>query len=74
MWEGPIVAKHVITNSEIAETLERVADLLEAQDANRYRVAAYRAAAKTIRQHQQPLSEILSKGGVEAVEALPTIG
>jgi len=68
------VAEHVITNSEIAETLERVADLLEAQDANRYRVAAYRAAAKTIRQHQQPLSEILSKGGVEAVEALPTIG
>ncbi len=68
------MAEHVISNREIAETLERVADLLEVQDANRYRVAAYRAAARTIRQHRQPLSEILSQGGVEAVETLPTIG
>jgi DNA polymerase/3'-5' exonuclease PolX len=67
------MAEHLITNPEIAETLERVADLLEAQDANRYRVAAYRSAARTIRPHRQPLSEILEQGGVEAVEALPTI-
>jgi len=63
-----------VTNEDLADVLERVADLLEAQDANRYRVRAYRAAAETIRHNETPLSEILSRGGVEAVEALPTIG
>lgn len=63
-----------ITNREIADVLERVADLLEAQDANRYRVQAYRAASATIRQHETPLAKILAEGGTEAVDALPTIG
>jgi DNA polymerase (family X) len=63
-----------LTNQEIADVLERVADLLEAQDANRYRVQAYRRAAVTIREHEQPLVELLAEGGVEAVDALPTIG
>lgn len=63
-----------ITNAEIADVLERVADLLEAQDADRYRVRAYRAAAHTIRHHDTPLCELLSRGGVEAVDALPTVG
>lgn len=63
-----------IANAEIADILERVADLLEAQDANRFRVRAYRAAAHTIRHHEVPLSEVLAGGGVEAVDALPTIG
>jgi len=65
---------HPVSNQEISEVLERVADLLEAQHANRYRVRAYRAAADTIRQHERPLAEILQEGGLEAVDALPTIG
>jgi len=71
---GPVVAEHPITNAEIADILERVADLLEAQDANRYRVRAYRAASETIRAEAVQLAEILRTGGVEAVDALPTIG
>jgi hypothetical protein len=67
-------APPAVTNGEIADVLERVAALLEAQDANRYRVRAYRAAAETIRHHPKPLVEILEEGGVEAVDALPTIG
>jgi len=63
-----------IHNTEIADVLERVADLLEAQDANRFRVRAYRAASDTIRKHPVPLARILHEGGTEAVEALPTIG
>jgi len=63
-----------IDNAEIADALERVADLLEAQDANRFRVRAYRAASETIRKHPIPLAQILREGGVEAVDALPTIG
>jgi len=72
------VAEHSIgssmSNSEIAETLDRVADLLEVQDANRYRVRAYRTAANTIRHHETQLREILLKDCLQAVQALPTIG
>lgn len=63
-----------MTNGEIADVLERVADLLEAQDANRFRVAAYRRAADSVRAQARPLGEVLGEGGVEALEALPTIG
>jgi len=63
-----------VTNLEIAEVLDRVADLLEAQDANRYRVSAYRRAAQTIRTHPTPLARVLDEGGLEALDALPTIG
>jgi hypothetical protein len=68
------VRQRTVTNADIADALERVAELLEAQDANRYRVRAYRAAAETIRRHPVALAEILEEGGVEAVDALPTIG
>jgi hypothetical protein len=68
------MAERPITNAEIADVLDRVADLLEAQEANRYRVRAYRTAAEAIRQHDTPLAQILREGGVEAVDALPTIG
>ena len=63
-----------IQNDEIADILDRVADLLEAQDANGFRVRAYRLAATTAREHPAPLAEVLAEGGLEAVEALPTIG
>jgi hypothetical protein len=68
------MAPRSITNPEIAEALDRVADLLEAQEANRYRVRAYRAAAETIRRHEISLADLVEEGGVEAVDALPTIG
>jgi hypothetical protein len=68
------MATPTVTNQEIADALERVADLLEAQDANRYRVRAYRTAADTIRRHDTPLADILAEGGIDALDALPTIG
>jgi hypothetical protein len=61
-------------NPEIADVLERVADLLEAQAANPFRVSAYRRAAETARRHPRPLVEILDEGGTKALDALPTIG
>jgi len=69
-----VTGPRAVTNQEIADVLERVADLLEAQDANRYRVAAYRRAAATVRGHAVSLIELLDEGGVEALDALPTIG
>ena len=68
------MAEHPISNLEIAEVFDRVADLLAVQDANRYRVRAYRTAAESIRHYDTPLCEILIEDGVEAIQALPTIG
>ncbi|MHC4940330.1 MAG: helix-hairpin-helix domain-containing protein [Planctomycetota bacterium] len=57
-----------ISNHEVADVLERVADLLEAQHASSFRVRAYRRGAETCRTLEQPLSE------VSKLEDLPNIG
>jgi len=62
-----------ISNDEIADTLERVADLLEAQHASPYRVRAYRTGAATVRARKEPLAERVSRGS-EPLEALRGIG
>jgi DNA uptake protein ComE-like DNA-binding protein len=61
-------------NDEIAEVLERIASLLEAQDANPHRVRAYRRAAGTARSAAQPLAELAASADEHALEALPGIG
>lgn len=62
------------SNEQIAEVLERVADLLGAQDANRFRVAAYRKAAETLRISEMRASDVLETSGVEGLATLPAIG
>jgi DNA polymerase (family 10) len=47
-----------MTNAEIADVFDQVADLLEFQDANPFRVRAYRNAARTIRDLPESLAEI----------------
>jgi hypothetical protein len=61
-------------NRDIADVLERVADLLEAQWANPFRVRAYRNGARAVRMATQPLTELLDEKGIEGLEALPGIG
>lgn len=63
-----------MTNAEMAQILEEVADLLDAQEANQYRVQAYRAAAITLRGLEQPAGEILAEQGVDGLIELPAIG
>src|SRR5690349_1253255 len=62
------------TNAQIAAILERIADLLEAQDANPFRVRAYREAAQTIRNIDQAVSQLVIKGRTDDLQALPHIG
>ncbi|NUQ63687.1 MAG: DNA polymerase/3'-5' exonuclease PolX [Pirellulales bacterium] len=47
-----------MTNAEIANILDQIADLLEFQDANPFRVRAYRNAARSVRDYSEPLSRI----------------
>jgi putative hydrolase len=66
--------KKQITNLEIASQLERIAALLEAQDANPHRVRAYRNGANRARGLDQSLADMVMSGDGEALQALPDIG
>ncbi|NBC96155.1 MAG: DNA-binding protein [Deinococcus-Thermus bacterium] len=63
-----------LDNADVAEKLDEVATLLEAQEANRFRVQAYRNAADTVRGLPRSVAELLDEGGVERLEELPSIG
>jgi putative hydrolase len=57
-----------------AEKLRELADLLEQQQANPFRVAAYRRAADTIEDHHADLREVLAKEGLAGLDRIPNIG
>jgi hypothetical protein len=61
-------------NAGIAGRLDEVAQLLEEQGANPFRVHAYRRGAATVRGLTRPVGELLREGGLESLEALPGIG
>jgi len=54
--------------------LERIADLLEVQDGNRFRIQAYRRAAAFTRKHAEPLVDVLASAGHAGLVALPSLG
>jgi DNA polymerase (family 10) len=60
-------------NLEIARIFDEVADLLEIQGANPFRVRAYRNAARTVQTLAVPVASLLKKDP-KALEALPGIG
>lgn len=62
------------SNSEIADILERVADLLKAQDADTFRIRAYYRAAKTVRESDKAISLLAGSEDSADLEALPNIG
>ena len=61
-------------NLEIAEQLRLMAGILEQQDANPFRINAYRHGADTIANLDKPIDSILKHGGTDALIAIPTIG
>ncbi len=50
-----------ITNAEIAETFELIADLLELQGANPFRVRSYRNSARVIRDLPEAVADIVAE-------------
>jgi DNA polymerase (family 10) len=64
----------VVTNEAIAAALTEIADLLERQGANPFRVRAYRQGAETIRHCERPLQVILAEKGVRGLLRLRGIG
>ncbi|MBZ5560639.1 MAG: hypothetical protein LAO77_25580 [Acidobacteriia bacterium] len=72
MNRGVPVADSV--NDDIAARLDEIARLLAAQGADAYRVRAYERAADTVRHLPAPVSEILARGSLPGLQALPGIG
>ena len=56
---------------QIADTFERIADLLELQGANPFRIRAYRRAALNLRALTEPIETIANR---EALREIPGIG
>ena len=61
-------------NASVADRLDDVADLLEQQAANAFRVRAYRNAASTVRQLRRGVDEMLDAEGVAGLDRLRGIG
>ncbi len=59
-----------VTNRQIAEVLSGIADLLEFQKGNTYRIQAYRNAARGILNLSEPATDILERGERLPVEGL----
>ena len=49
------------SNQKIADKLRELADLLEQQGANPFRVGAYRRAAETVAAHKEELNGVLQR-------------
>jgi DNA polymerase (family 10) len=62
----------VMQNFDVAKTLTTMADLLEIQGANPFRIRAYRNAVNTVQSLSRPLSQMVAAG--EDLTELPGIG
>jgi Holliday junction resolvasome RuvABC DNA-binding subunit len=62
------------TNEQVAGVLEQIAELLSVQDANRFRISAYRDAADTVQHVDRSIAEMVLEGDQEALQELPNIG
>ena len=61
-----------VVNAEIASQLDKVADLLDIEGANPFRVRAYRRAARLIGELPRNVTDMLARG--EDLDELPGIG
>ncbi len=61
-------------NHEVATRLREIADLLKSQQANPFRINAYRHAADTLDSLGQNVADLMQSGGTEGLVALPGIG
>lgn len=61
-------------NLQVAELLRQMADVLEQQQANPYRINAYRRASEAVESLDQDVRDVLEREGAEGLIRLPFIG
>lgn len=66
--------RRTVANAEVARLCREVADLLEIEEANPFRVRAYRNAARTVEELPESVQDLLEQGGEERLDELPGIG
>jgi DNA polymerase (family X) len=57
-----------MNNGQIANAFELIADLLEFQGANAFRVRAYRNGARTVRDYSEPLASLAVEGAARLMQ------
>ena len=62
------------SNGRIAERLREAAQLLEAEGASRYRVRAFREAARGVASHPRAVRQVFAQQGVKGLDAIPGVG
>ncbi|MDT8304748.1 MAG: helix-hairpin-helix domain-containing protein [Anaerolineae bacterium] len=62
------------TKEEVAGMLERIASLLDVQDANVFRVRSYRQGARSIRESDADIVAMAERKDIDGLVALPDIG
>jgi ERCC4-type nuclease len=63
-----------VTNTRVASALDRVAQLLDEQQASVHRVRAWREAAQAVREHSREVSDVFRDHGRVGLEAIPHVG
>jgi DNA polymerase (family 10) len=61
-----------VTNADVARVLSRIATMLELDDANPFRVRAYREGARIVESHPEPVTRLAGDAG--ALESIKGIG
>ena len=61
-------------NYQIAGKLREMADILEQQDANPFRIMAYQRAADTVGGYPVDVGLVLAREGIEGLIGIPSIG
>jgi len=63
-----------VTNTQAAEILGHIADLLDISGANSFRIRSYRQAAESLGSWGEEIEEIYAKQGITALQSIPGIG
>jgi hypothetical protein len=63
-----------LCNDGVADLLDEVADLLDIQNANPFRVRAYHEAAGQLRRMKRPAYEIVDEEGIAGLRQIPGVG
>ena len=58
---------HTPTNSEIAEVFEQIANILERQGENQFKVRAYRNAVRPLESLSEPAADINARAGLRKI-------
>ena len=69
-----LISGSLPNNDEIAGILDLIADLLEMQDDNPYRIKAYLDGAESIRFLDDSVAQIAIEDGEEKLKSIPNIG